>query len=546
MAYGVLERAISPTNEGSIFGGGGLAGLFGGGGSDTLAGGDSGGDGGDWLDALASNPIIGMMPRIGGAIGDMADRRTLNQARQYELAQKRRDAELRHNWAVKLRAAGKDEAADQVELGNESTVYSEQSQQSRLDQEIAARKEAADLSYKQSQSYVDQQFRDKYGTTVDAIEKNVPEGLQQMSIPGAQGPMPAGASQVVQGKPDQKGLFAAQQLSGLTDLTADEATLLNDAAYGGPQKYADALGTVKSNRIQKQQEARASIPQDIAAQSQADINALANPPKVPPPKSEVNDTNNAIIKYYGLPADATATQIQRVKEAIPLGKGAEVAGNIANEIAVQKRADEAQGITITKDENGNDVVQIGGKKSSGNTVKDVQDADFLTRGKFADKQLATTDASLSGFWDNAAQQYAPDLIKRYFQSPAYQYAKRAADDFVNSTLRPDTGAAYGPEELSRYASMLTPQPGDRPEMIKVKADARHVILFANEMSHQAGKDGKISRDLIEKELNNIMEEEKKYIPDVPGSSGVAAPPNNLGTGGTRKTSTGIEWGIPNP
>jgi len=64
------------------------------------------------------------------------------------------------------------------------------------------------------------------------------------------------------------------------------------------------------------------------------------------------------------------------------------------------------------------------------------------------------------------------LVGNYLQSDAYQTAKTAGDEFLQAILRKDTGAAITPGEQSLYGETYLPQPGDGPQRLAYKKEAR--------------------------------------------------------------------------
>lgn len=70
------------------------------------------------------------------------------------------------------------------------------------------------------------------------------------------------------------------------------------------------------------------------------------------------------------------------------------------------------------------------------------------------------------------------LAGNYLQSDAYQTAKTAGDEFLQAILRKDTGAAITPDEQALYGQTYLPQPGDLPERLAYKKEARRRALEA--------------------------------------------------------------------
>lgn len=104
--------------------------------------------------------------------------------------------------------------------------------------------------------------------------------------------------------------------------------------------------------------------------------------------------------------------------------------------------------------------------------------------------------ALTQFTDTFAGNFGG--IGRVFQDADYQVARRAADEFLATILRKDTGAAITNEEFRLYGPMYLPMPGDKPELLAAKAKARKEALTAIEMG--LGTAAPLA-DITRKELN---------------------------------------------
>lgn len=83
-------------------------------------------------------------------------------------------------------------------------------------------------------------------------------------------------------------------------------------------------------------------------------------------------------------------------------------------------------------------------------------------------------------WGQRALGAVPADLGRYFQSPDYQVAEAQGQQFLSAILRKDTGAAITREEEIIYGDMFLPRPGDTPEVLAVKRDAREMAVLAIE------------------------------------------------------------------
>lgn len=96
-------------------------------------------------------------------------------------------------------------------------------------------------------------------------------------------------------------------------------------------------------------------------------------------------------------------------------------------------------------------------------------------------------------------------IMSYFRSPEGQMAKQAADDWIRSKLRKESGAVIGEEEMEAEYKTYFPMPGDSAQVVAQKAQARQRATDA--MKRNAGP------------------AYQPYVPPAP-----VAPPTGLGTG----------------
>ena len=77
----------------------------------------------------------------------------------------------------------------------------------------------------------------------------------------------------------------------------------------------------------------------------------------------------------------------------------------------------------------------------------------------------------------------------FLQSKEYQKYRQAQDNFITALLRDESGAAIGTQEFKRYERELFPQPGDGPEVIAQKSQARRVAIEAMKKSAGPGYKG---------------------------------------------------------
>lgn len=66
----------------------------------------------------------------------------------------------------------------------------------------------------------------------------------------------------------------------------------------------------------------------------------------------------------------------------------------------------------------------------------------------------------------------PDIAENYLLSSKYQQFRRAANDFAQAQLRKETGAQINESEMDMVNMLYIPMPGNDPETLQAKADAR--------------------------------------------------------------------------
>jgi hypothetical protein len=121
---------------------------------------------------------------------------------------------------------------------------------------------------------------------------------------------------------------------------------------------------------------------------------------------------------------------------------------------------------------------------TGATFTEGQSKDILyaTRARSALENLDGEGGSagaLTNFWETAAE-LVPMNLGRYAQSPEFQTAQNAGDQFLSAILRKDTGAAITVQEQEIYGGMFLPRPGDTPEVQELKREARQQAVLAIE------------------------------------------------------------------
>jgi hypothetical protein len=106
-----------------------------------------------------------------------------------------------------------------------------------------------------------------------------------------------------------------------------------------------------------------------------------------------------------------------------------------------------------------------------------KDVVFATR---AEGALTALDPIANNLTDRkgVAAGWIPMGLGGGMQSSDYQVARTAGDEFLQAILRKDTGAAITNEEQVLYGGTYLPQPGDGPERLAYKAQARQRAVAA--------------------------------------------------------------------
>jgi len=110
-----------------------------------------------------------------------------------------------------------------------------------------------------------------------------------------------------------------------------------------------------------------------------------------------------------------------------------------------------------------------------------KDIVYATRARGALEVLEPIANSLTSRVDRAAE-WDPTGLARGMQSDEFQVAKNAGDEFLQAILRKDTGAAITEQEQELYGKTYLPQPGDSPELLEAKRQARRRAIAAIEAS----------------------------------------------------------------
>lgn len=96
---------------------------------------------------------------------------------------------------------------------------------------------------------------------------------------------------------------------------------------------------------------------------------------------------------------------------------------------------------------------------------------------FANKMEQSNKSITDGVGTSLAGKVASGLpLGNYVQTPEYQKYKQASSNFITALLRQESGAAISKSEFDRYDKEYMPQPGDGPDVLAQKTEARRIAI----------------------------------------------------------------------
>jgi hypothetical protein len=138
--------------------------------------------------------------------------------------------------------------------------------------------------------------------------------------------------------------------------------------------------------------------------------------------------------------------------------------------------------------------------------------DLAGKAIIASRQAAGTNFTALAGLNDQVRGYAP--LSNYLQSEEYKSQSRAASAWVNANIRKESGAAISPDELVKDYSRFFPKPGDGPQQILEKAEARRGVEELNRGT--LGNAGRILDNFLDRtDQHNFRAEQAK--PPVPVS-----------------------------
>lgn len=137
------------------------------------------------------------------------------------------------------------------------------------------------------------------------------------------------------------------------------------------------------------------------------------------------------------------------------------------------------GMAIESDgQGGVRVVQGPGVANRPFTEAQSKDNVFATRAQGALEAFEPYADALTSFGQRVAGSDPTGVVRGQVQTPEFQMAEQAGNEFLQAILRKDTGAAITAQEQELYGKTYLPQPGDGPEVLAMKRAARQRALDA--------------------------------------------------------------------
>lgn len=177
-----------------------------------------------------------------------------------------------------------------------------------------------------------------------------------------------------------------------------------------------------------------------------------------------------------------------------------------------------------------DVVPIAGAGKGG------VDPELAKRTEAEDKNLTYAKEAIAANKILADQQYSGELTSGMNQrlnmiptmngswaGDKFLTGDRSANSFVDSVVRPRSGAVVGKEELENNKRIYTPSPGDTPEQLASKA-----VMRAQHIQSLIAGANPADRAMLQQMYQDTVAELQRLYPQVAG--GAAAAPGSLPKG----------------
>jgi hypothetical protein len=212
--------------------------------------------------------------------------------------------------------------------------------------------------------------------------------------------------------------------------------------------------------------------------------AMQPPPQ--PPGPEIREVDGRLV---AINPDMSVTELYgSAPAASPQSSIAKLQADLSAGLITQEQYDVAlanmapPGMVIESDGAGGfRMVQGAGAGAAGGkpfTEGQSKDNVYATRALGALEVLEPIAGNLTSLSSRTAEYDPTGFIRGKVQSPEYQVAKNAGDEFLQAILRKDTGAAITQGEQELYGQTYLPQPGDGPEVLDAKKAARRRAVDA--------------------------------------------------------------------
>lgn len=138
----------------------------------------------------------------------------------------------------------------------------------------------------------------------------------------------------------------------------------------------------------------------------------------------------------------------------------------------------SEGFALTVGPDGTVSLAQGGAKVKPLTESQSKSATFAVRAEGALPILDEFDTELTSAIQRAAGSDPTGVIRGSVQTPEFQKAQQASEEFLQAILRKDTGAAITEQEQALYGNTYIPRPGDSPAIVAQKRVSRKRALEA--------------------------------------------------------------------
>jgi len=190
----------------------------------------------------------------------------------------------------------------------------------------------------------------------------------------------------------------------------------------------------------------------------------------------------------GLGREALAEQARRNRGQEPQDPYSSI-GKLQADLAAGRISQEQYELELQSKAPSNTSIEVGpdgqlrfaqgpGAQAKPFTEGQSKDNVYVTRAQGALEVLDPVADQLVSAASRAANVDPTGFIRSRIQSPEFQVAQQAGNEFLQAILRKDTGAAITEQEQQLYGQTYLPQPGDSPQVLTEKKAARRRALDA--------------------------------------------------------------------